>query len=292
MLVAVPSESPGGLDAEIADHFGHCAAFTLVELTEGQVGEVTVLPNGGHEQGGCMAPVRLLKEREVEALVAGGMGRQPLAGFQQVGIRVFHNGDASTVREAIELMTAGKCPEFAEQHTCGGGCSGHAHHHAPVDRPPLEGPADVRKDRVVSVHYTLTEKGGAVVESSDGEDPLRYLHGHDNLVPRLEAALAGLEPGARRVVELTAADAYGERDEAKVLDVPRDRVPPEVVVGSQLRGRDPSGGLMALTVVDISDDSVRLDGNHPLAGKDLVFDVTVVSVEAAVPEELEHGHVH
>ena len=102
-VIAVPSEAPGGLDAPISDHFGHCAAFTLVQVQDGRVGDVTVLPNDAHEQGGCMAPVMLLKQHEVDALVAAGMGMHPLAGFQQVGIKVHHSGEAATVGEAVEL---------------------------------------------------------------------------------------------------------------------------------------------------------------------------------------------
>ena len=88
-LVAFPSETPGGLEAGLSDHFGHCAAFTLVSLESDEVKEVTILPNGGHAQGACLAPVMLLKDQGVEALVAGCMGMRPLAGFQQVGITVY-----------------------------------------------------------------------------------------------------------------------------------------------------------------------------------------------------------
>ena len=133
MLVAFPSEAPGGLDAGLSDHFGHCAAFTLVTLDGDQVGEVQILPNGGHVQGGCMAPVMLLKNQGVEALVAGGMGPRPLQGFQQVGISVYFNEGASTVRDAVALLAAGKARVFGPAQVCGGGgggggsCGGHDH---------------------------------------------------------------------------------------------------------------------------------------------------------------------
>ena len=293
-LIAVPSEAPGGLDASISAHFGHCAVFTLVQVQDGQVGDVTVLPNEGHEHGGCMAPVMLLQQHEVHALVAAGMGMRPLAGFQQVGIKVYHGGDAATVREAVDLMAADRCQEFGEAEVCGGGdCGGHGHEPRPdVERPPIDGPADIRNDRVVSFHFILSEKDGQLIESSQGGRPARYLHGHDNLVPGLERALAGLEAGARTVVEVPAAEGYGERDETNVIDVPRDQFPPDVRVGALVRAEDQNGGIVALTIAEVGDTSVRLDANHPLAGKDLVFDITIVGVEAAVPEELEHGHPH
>jgi FKBP-type peptidyl-prolyl cis-trans isomerase 2/predicted Fe-Mo cluster-binding NifX family protein len=293
-LVAVPSEAPGGLDALISAHFGHCAAFTLVQVRDGQVGDVTVLPNEGHEHGGCMAPVMLLKRHEVHALVAAGMGMRPLAGFQQVGIKVYHPGDAATVGEAVELMAADLCQEFGEAETCGGGeCGGHGHQpRHDVERPPIDGPVDVRDDRVVSFHFTLSKKDGQVIESSHDGRPARYLHGHDNLVPGLERALTGLEVGAHTVVEVSAAEGYGERNEDKVIDVSRDQLPPDVKVGVLVHAEDPSGGMIPLTVTELGDAFVRLDANHPLAGMDLVFDITIVGIEAAAPEELEHGHPH
>jgi len=293
-LVAVPSEAPGGLDAPISDHFGHCAVFTLVQVKDGQVGDVTVVPNEAHEHGGCMAPVMLLKQHEVHALVAAGMGMRPLAGFQQVGIKVYHNGNAATVREAVELMAADRCQEFGEAETCGGGeCGGHDHHtRREIERPPIDGPVVVCDDRVVSFHFTLSEKGGQLIESSHGGRPARYLHGHDNLVPGLERALTGLEVGARTVVEVSAAEGYGERDEDQVIQVPRDQLPRDVRLGALVHAEDPSGGVVALTVTELGDSFARLDANHPLAGKDLVFDVTIAAIEAAVSEELEHGHPH
>jgi len=124
MIVAIPSETPGGLAADVAPHFGHCAAFTLVEVSQGQVGAVKIVPNQGHEQGGCMAPVMMLKQLGADALVAGGMGMRPLAGFQQVGIQVFYNEEAATVGEAVKLLAAGKARVFGPAQVCGGGPGG------------------------------------------------------------------------------------------------------------------------------------------------------------------------
>jgi len=82
MLIAVPSDAPGGLEAPVSAHFGHCHTFTLVQVDDGRIGNVNLLQNQGHEQGGCLVPVTLLEQNGVQALVAGGMGARPLAGFQ------------------------------------------------------------------------------------------------------------------------------------------------------------------------------------------------------------------
>jgi predicted Fe-Mo cluster-binding NifX family protein len=124
-IIAVPSESPGGLDAALGAHFGHCELYTLVTLNGGEIGAVDVIPNVPHEQGGCMAPVSHLAQNRVRVLLAGGMGMRPLMGFQQMGIEVYHCGEARTVGEAVEAFRAGRLPQFGQQHTCGG-AGGHA----------------------------------------------------------------------------------------------------------------------------------------------------------------------
>jgi len=299
MLIAVPSESPGGLDAAISEHFGHCHAFTLVNVDDGAIGEVELLENGGHEQGGCMAPVMLLKQKEVTALVAGGMGMRPLSGFQQVGITVYFKEEAQSVREAVQLIIDGKGREFGEAQTCGGGeggCGGHHehhhHHHAPVERVPIEGTADVRDGRVVSLRYKVTNKQGELLEETAPERPMQYLHGHRNIPPGLEQALVGLEVGASKVIELAPADAFGDRDPSKIIEVPRAQLPPDAEAGRTVHSQLPNGQIFSFQIVELDDDIARLDPNHPLAGMDLIFDVTVVAVEAATDEELAHGHVH
>ena len=128
MKIAIPSTSPGGLDAPISAHFGHCDAFTLVQMEDGTVGEVEVLLNGGHEQGGCMAPVMFLKDAGVDALVAGGMGMRPLSGFQQVGIDVYFSEGMETVKDAVNLLMDGHARKFGPAQVCsggGGGCHSH-----------------------------------------------------------------------------------------------------------------------------------------------------------------------
>jgi predicted Fe-Mo cluster-binding NifX family protein len=120
-VIAIPSTNPGGLDALLGAHFGHCDLYTLVTAENGEVSDVKVIPNVPHQQGGCMAPVQHLSNNGVTQLIAGGMGLRPLMGFNQVGIQVFFGGGAQTVGEAVQAMLAGKLPEFKQEHTCGGG---------------------------------------------------------------------------------------------------------------------------------------------------------------------------
>lgn len=121
MKVAVPSMAPGGVESQLSAHFGHCDFFTLADVEDGEIKNVDILANEGHVQGGCMAPVMFLKQAGAEALIAGGMGARPLAGFQQVGIQVFFNEGAPTVGEALRLYIAGQTRVFGPAQTCGGG---------------------------------------------------------------------------------------------------------------------------------------------------------------------------
>ena len=129
MKLAVPSENPGGLDAALSPHFGHCHAFTILEVTDKEINQLQVLVNGGHAAGGCMAPVMALKQAGVDALVAGGMGARPLSGFQQMGITVYFNEGAPTVREAAQLVAGGQARMFSPAQVCGshepGQCGNH-----------------------------------------------------------------------------------------------------------------------------------------------------------------------
>jgi predicted Fe-Mo cluster-binding NifX family protein len=121
LLIAVPSEHPGGLDAALGQHFGHCDMYTLVAVQDGAIGQVSVIPNVPHQQGGCMAPVQYLARKGVQRLIAGGMGFRPLMGFNQVGIEVYYGGEARTVGEAVQAAIEGRLMQFRQEHTCGGG---------------------------------------------------------------------------------------------------------------------------------------------------------------------------
>jgi predicted Fe-Mo cluster-binding NifX family protein len=127
-LVAVPSCAPGGIDAQISEHFGHCDLFTLVEIDNGEVTKVDALPGVAHQHGGCMVPVDLLADRGVKILIAGGMGMRPLMGFSRVGIDVYKNGGAAKVGQAIQAFLDGSMTKFSSESSCAshaeGGCHG------------------------------------------------------------------------------------------------------------------------------------------------------------------------
>lgn len=149
------------------------------------------------------------------------------------------------------------------------------------------------KDKVVTIDYTLTGPDGAVLDSSSGREPLPYLHGAGNIIPGLESALEGKSAGDKLVVDVPAEQAYGARDPQLVQAVPKDRFQgvADIKPGMQFQANTPAGPRI-VTVVGIDDQSVHVDANHPLAGVPLKFDVTVVGVRDASPEELSHGHVH
>ncbi len=119
--IAVPSEGQGGIDGLRAGHFGHCDVFTLVDVEDGKIKEISVLPNKEHVQGGCMVPVQLLADNNVHRLIVGGIGMRPLMGFNQVGIEVYYDGERREIRPVVEDMIEGKLPIIAENQVCGGG---------------------------------------------------------------------------------------------------------------------------------------------------------------------------
>ena len=151
----------------------------------------------------------------------------------------------------------------------------------------------VARNRVVSIDYTLKDSSGTVLDSSQGREPLRYLHGNGHIIIGLESALEGAGPGDRREVSLAAADGYGERDEGLVVQVARLQFSEvkDLEVGSRFRVSTDDGEKI-FTVTEIGDEQVTVDGNHPLAGVSLHFDVEIKDVREATAEELDHGHVH
>ena len=151
----------------------------------------------------------------------------------------------------------------------------------------------IETNHVVSIHYTLKGDAGEVIDSSAGGEPLAYLHGHGNLVPGLERELTGRNAGDRLQVKIPPADGYGEYDPQLVQRVPRRALKGvgNVRVGMRLHAQTEHGP-KPVTVTQITGDMVTLDGNHPLAGKTLNFDVEIAAVRAATEEELSHGHVH
>ena len=128
---------------------------------------------------------------------------------------------------------------------------------------------------MVTVEYELKDADGAVLNSSSETGPMRFIFGAGQIFPAIEQALAGLEPEAHVVAAVSAAEGFGERDEARVVEVPRSQLPPDVAVGAMVSAQDQQGRRFPLMVIHLDENVARLDGNHPLAGKDLVFDLTV-----------------
>ena len=149
----------------------------------------------------------------------------------------------------------------------------------------------IDKHSAVTLRFKVTDSLGKVVEESN--EPMVYLHGgYGNTLPKIEEALDGQETGYKVTLALSAADAFGLRDENLMQTIPKSQFPPGVKVGGQLEGRGEDGRTQAFTVVKIKGDTVILDGNHPLAGKDLRFALAVTDVRPASEEEIAHGHVH
>jgi predicted Fe-Mo cluster-binding NifX family protein len=119
--IAIPSMGPGGLDGQRSGHFGHCDVFTMVDIENGEIKEVSTVPNQSHVQGGCMVPVNLLAGHNVKALIVGGIGMRPLMGFRQAGIDVYYDATRPEIRPVVEDLIAGKLPAIGEDQVCGGG---------------------------------------------------------------------------------------------------------------------------------------------------------------------------
>lgn len=152
---------------------------------------------------------------------------------------------------------------------------------------------EVGRDKVVTIEYTLKDDEGAVLDTSRENGDFEYLHGHQNIVEGLEEALDGKEPGETVEATIPPDKGYGTRHDQLVFTVPRSSMPEgELDVGMQFAAQDKEGNQQIVTLVDVADDEVKLDANHPLAGQTLHFDVKVNDVREASGEEVEHGHVH
>jgi FKBP-type peptidyl-prolyl cis-trans isomerase SlyD len=151
----------------------------------------------------------------------------------------------------------------------------------------------VADNMAVSIHYTLTNDEGEVLDSSIGEEVLVYLQGSGNIVPGLENALVGKVVGDKFTVRITPEDAYGELMDDMVQVLSREMFEgiDNIEVGMQFHA-DVSSGPGVVTVVNIEGDEITIDGNHPLAGVTLNFDVEVIDVRPATEEEATHGHIH
>lgn len=147
--------------------------------------------------------------------------------------------------------------------------------------------------KVVSIDYTLKNSDGQILDTSEGREPLAYLHGAGNIIPGLESALEGKSAGDQVTAVIEPEQAYGLRDNNQVGKVARSDLQGvgDISVGTQLQAQTPEGPRIVV-VTDMDEESVTIDANHPLAGETLHFDVTVSDVREATTAEVEHGHAH
>lgn len=150
---------------------------------------------------------------------------------------------------------------------------------------------EIEDDVVVTLHYTLRDPSGTVLDKSDADDPLLYLHGHENIVPGLEDSLAGRTVGEKLDVVVPPEQGYGPKS-GNTERVPKDQMPPDIEVGMELLAEDEDGDVSPFWITAIEGDEVVVTEDHPLSGVTLHFAVEVVAIRAATREELEHGHPH
>ena len=153
---------------------------------------------------------------------------------------------------------------------------------------------NIQNNSAVSFHYKLTDDDGISIDSSEGKEPLGYLHGAGNIIPGLEKALEGKTIGDSLTVAVTAAEGYGEVQKELIQEVPKEAFQgvDNIEVGMQFEAQTGQGGTVPVTVIAVTDEIVTVDGNHPLAGINLNFDVTIEEVREASEEELARGHLH
>ncbi|AMO67125.1 FKBP-type peptidylprolyl isomerase [gamma proteobacterium BDW918] len=152
----------------------------------------------------------------------------------------------------------------------------------------------IANDCVVAFHYTLTDEAGAEIDTSKGQEPLAYLHGHGGIIPGLERELTGKTTGDAMKVTVQPEDGYGELNPELIQAVPREAFQgvDQIEVGMQFQASGAQGQVQTVVVKAVDDESVTVDANHPLAGQVLQFDVSIEEVRVASEEELSHGHVH
>ncbi|EMJ96198.1 FKBP-type peptidyl-prolyl cis-trans isomerase [Leptospira alstonii] len=147
------------------------------------------------------------------------------------------------------------------------------------------------KTRVITFHYTLHDNEGNLIDSSEGKAPLSYLEGVGHIISGLEEEMKKMETGEKRKINVSAENAYGMKDPDLIFDVPKSQFPPneDLQVGMMFQTDEPD---KVFTITELQEESVIVDGNHPLAGVNLVFDVELTGIREATEEEISHGHVH
>ncbi|WP_020606217.1 FKBP-type peptidyl-prolyl cis-trans isomerase [Spirosoma spitsbergense] len=147
----------------------------------------------------------------------------------------------------------------------------------------------IAKDKVAGIHYTLRDSKGNVLDTSEGSDPLYYLHGANNLIPGMEEGLEGHSTGDHFQIDVSPEKGYGVSDPALLEEVPRKAFGgQEIEVGMQFETNEGQ----VITVTKVDPEFVTVDANHPLADQNLFFDVEIMEVREATEDELAHGHVH
>jgi FKBP-type peptidyl-prolyl cis-trans isomerase SlyD len=157
----------------------------------------------------------------------------------------------------------------------------------------MENNETIKDGHVVAMDYTLFVDG-EIADSSEDQEPLEFIQGMGNIIPGLERELYGMTAGDSKQVKVAPKEAYGEYSDEAFMEVPRNQFPEDIPLeeGTELQVRDEDGKVAMARIDRVTIDNVRLDFNHPLAGKELLFDVTIVALRDASPEELDHGHVH
>jgi len=152
---------------------------------------------------------------------------------------------------------------------------------------------NIGAEKVVLINYTVTDNNGNLIDTSEGGEPLAYLHGYGNIIPGLEKALEGMKAGDKFTVEISPSEGYGEHRPEMIQTLPRSAFHgiDEVEVGMVFHAEGPQGPV-EVTVTAVGDQGVTIDGNHPLAGRILKFEGSVVEVRDASAEEIAHGHAH
>jgi FKBP-type peptidyl-prolyl cis-trans isomerase SlyD len=151
----------------------------------------------------------------------------------------------------------------------------------------------ISDNKVVSIHYTLTNNKGEVLDSSSGKAPLSYLHGKNNIISGLENALSGKAVGDKFNISIPPEEAYGKHDKSLIQTIPKSvfQGVEAIEPGMQFQAKS-DHGTQIVTITKVDGDKITVDGNHALAGETLTFDVEVTNIREATKEELQHGHVH
>ena len=148
--------------------------------------------------------------------------------------------------------------------------------------------------KVITFNYTLKDESGNVLDSTSNNQPLSFLKGSNQIIPKLEEALDEMIIGSKKNVKILAKEAYGEYSDTAIQKLKKEQFPEEAElnVGTRYVANSPDGQQMPFVITEVKENDVTVDFNHPLAGKDLEFDVELVDKRDATPEEVQHGHVH